>query len=206
LVAAVRPRCALQKGELPSTPTSPRPARLPARRPSGTRPARRRGDPHRPDAGTRHAWHSLANRSRPEDAQLVMDGIAIRPISPSEIDAACAVIGLAFADNPNTLVMAGAPRRDLCDRPVDPAPRRPRRAARAGQLRAHRQRRGWPRHRAATGVPRAAHPCHQPGAAAHPGRDRMPGPAPRSSRRCDVRRARGPGELRCGPAPGRAGP
>jgi ribosomal protein S18 acetylase RimI-like enzyme len=39
-----------------------------------------------------------------------MDGIGIRPMSPTEIDAACAVIGLAFADNPNTLVMAGGSR------------------------------------------------------------------------------------------------
>jgi hypothetical protein len=39
-----------------------------------------------------------------------MDGIGIRPMSPTEIDAACAVIGLAFADNPNTLVMAGSNR------------------------------------------------------------------------------------------------
>lgn len=31
-------------------------------------------------------------------------------MSPTEIDAACAVIGLAFADNPNTLVMAGGNR------------------------------------------------------------------------------------------------
>jgi hypothetical protein len=39
-----------------------------------------------------------------------MDGIGIRPMSRTEIDAACAVIGLAFADNPNTLVMAGGNR------------------------------------------------------------------------------------------------
>jgi hypothetical protein len=37
-----------------------------------------------------------------------MDGIGIRPMSPNEIDAVCAVIGLAFADNPNTLMMPAA--------------------------------------------------------------------------------------------------
>jgi ribosomal protein S18 acetylase RimI-like enzyme len=39
-----------------------------------------------------------------------MDGIGIRGMSPSELDAACTVIGLAFADNPNTLMMAGGDR------------------------------------------------------------------------------------------------
>jgi ribosomal protein S18 acetylase RimI-like enzyme len=39
-----------------------------------------------------------------------MDGIGVRRMSPDEMDAACAVIGLAFADNPNTLVMAGGDR------------------------------------------------------------------------------------------------
>jgi hypothetical protein len=33
-----------------------------------------------------------------------MDGIGIRPMSPTEIDAACAVIGLAFPDNPRSRV------------------------------------------------------------------------------------------------------
>jgi ribosomal protein S18 acetylase RimI-like enzyme len=39
-----------------------------------------------------------------------MDGIGIRRMSPVEMDAACALIGLAFAENPNTLVMAGGDR------------------------------------------------------------------------------------------------
>jgi ribosomal protein S18 acetylase RimI-like enzyme len=35
-----------------------------------------------------------------------MDGIKIRRMSPSDIGAACKVLGLAFAGNPNTLVVA----------------------------------------------------------------------------------------------------
>jgi ribosomal protein S18 acetylase RimI-like enzyme len=51
-----------------------------------------------------------ANRSRPEDAEGVMDGLEIRRMSHSELDAACNLIGLAFADNPNTLVIARGDR------------------------------------------------------------------------------------------------
>ncbi len=39
-----------------------------------------------------------------------MDGIKIRPMSPNDIGAACKVLGLAFADNPNTLVVARGDR------------------------------------------------------------------------------------------------
>jgi ribosomal protein S18 acetylase RimI-like enzyme len=39
-----------------------------------------------------------------------MGAIAVRRMSPLEMDAACALIGLAFAENPNTLVMAGGDR------------------------------------------------------------------------------------------------
>lgn len=39
-----------------------------------------------------------------------MDGIGIRRMSPNDIGAACEVLGLAFADNPNTLVVARGDR------------------------------------------------------------------------------------------------
>jgi ribosomal protein S18 acetylase RimI-like enzyme len=39
-----------------------------------------------------------------------MDGIKIRRMSPSDIGAACKVLGLAFAGNPNTLVIARGDR------------------------------------------------------------------------------------------------
>jgi ribosomal protein S18 acetylase RimI-like enzyme len=39
-----------------------------------------------------------------------MDGIEIRRMSPNDIGAACKVLGLAFADNPNTLVVARGDR------------------------------------------------------------------------------------------------
>ena len=35
-----------------------------------------------------------------------MEGIEIRRLSPNDLGAACKVLGLAFADNPNTLVIA----------------------------------------------------------------------------------------------------
>ena len=34
-----------------------------------------------------------------------MDPVAIRPLAPGDMEAACEVIGLAFADNPNTLAV-----------------------------------------------------------------------------------------------------
>lgn len=39
-----------------------------------------------------------------------MDGIEIRRMSPNDMGAACKVLGLAFADNPNTLVVARGDR------------------------------------------------------------------------------------------------
>lgn len=39
-----------------------------------------------------------------------MDGITIRRMSPNDIDAACKVVGLAFADNPNTLMITRGDR------------------------------------------------------------------------------------------------
>lgn len=39
-----------------------------------------------------------------------MDGIEIRRMSPNDIGAACNVLGLAFADNPNTLVITRGDR------------------------------------------------------------------------------------------------
>lgn len=39
-----------------------------------------------------------------------MDDVDIRPIRDGEMDAACEVIGLAFADNPNSLAIAGGDR------------------------------------------------------------------------------------------------
>lgn len=39
-----------------------------------------------------------------------MDRIEIRRMSPNDIGAACKVLGLAFADNPNTLVVARGDR------------------------------------------------------------------------------------------------
>jgi len=46
----------------------------------------------------------------PANPEAVMDGIGVRRMSPGELDAACTVIGLAFADNPNALTMAGGDR------------------------------------------------------------------------------------------------
>jgi hypothetical protein len=46
----------------------------------------------------------------PANQEVVMDGIGIRRVLPGELDAACTVIGLAFAANPNTLTMAGGDR------------------------------------------------------------------------------------------------
>jgi len=39
-----------------------------------------------------------------------MDGIEIRRLSPNDMRAACKILGLAFADNPNTLVIARGDR------------------------------------------------------------------------------------------------
>jgi hypothetical protein len=36
-----------------------------------------------------------------------LNGVQIRPMSAGDMDAACELFGLAFADNPNTLTVAG---------------------------------------------------------------------------------------------------
>src|SRR4029450_59744 len=52
-------------------------------------------------------FQSAANCSRPPPpTAAVMDGIEIRWMSDGELTAACHLIGLAFADNPNTLAIA----------------------------------------------------------------------------------------------------
>jgi ribosomal protein S18 acetylase RimI-like enzyme len=42
--------------------------------------------------------------------EVVVDRVEIRRMCRSDLDAACRVIGLAFADNPNSLVVAGGDR------------------------------------------------------------------------------------------------
>jgi hypothetical protein len=52
-------------------------------------------------------FQSAANCSRaPPPTAAVMGGIEIRWMSDGELTAACHLIGLAFADNPNTLAIA----------------------------------------------------------------------------------------------------
>jgi len=51
---------------------------------------------------------------QPQVFNSELNAIQIRPMLASDMDAACELIGLAFADNPNTLTVAGGNRAKAC--------------------------------------------------------------------------------------------